>query len=967
MQRKMKKPIAVLLFCTMMAGMVFPYDAGNVLAAAQPRLSKKNITIQKGSQKKITLKKKAGAKKIKWSIGSKKIATIKAKKATVTVSGKKAGQTKLTCRFVYQGKKKKLVCKVKVTAASTPSEGKETAQPPIVTPQYGGGISGSTATPDAGQTTILPGTSGMPSVSEDPGTSGTPSGSEAPGASGTPSGSEQPGVSENPGTSGTPSVSESPAASGTPTASEGPGGTQKPPVLTTPPAGTDKPVVTGGPQVTTTPSVTTPAPEPAEEGVLLDNDYSDGSTGGFRGRGDAAVKSVLDENIAAVPVLSVTGRTASWQGAEMDGTGLLVPGKTYTVNTSVYQKKVSKTKIKLTLSYKDSTGKTQYMSVASVDAPKEQWAGIKTNLAVPEGATDLLLYFEEEDDTNDFYVAPVQLFDNDSYDKIVTDDFSGGSLTNFNGRSATIEVSEGGVSGDCLKVTERKASWNGVSSKASIAPGASVFVSGYVKTDAEGCKLKVSAEGTSADGKACYPQILTMDLKAGEWTKFSGVKTFDKEDYASLKFVYFELEDSKEAYPDFYLDNVSVCVVDGETDLSDIKADATYDIMGSLLDSYRPFFGNVGTCINLSQLNGTGTFDFAKSQYNSITPENETKPDSLLNRGTMSIEDAKKNKYYYVPDNYKETKCPNINYTNIDTYMKKAAENGMRIRFHVFVWHQQTPKWFFKENYEENGDWVSEEVMDARLELYIKSVIKYISEKEEELGYGDVVYCYDVVNEYFHNNNNQDANKKYYKSYWDEIYYPDNPIDEDKGTYEQTTEPVYVKNAFTYAREILDSYDKSDITLFYNDFNTYIGDTPDKIIAMMEYINAEGTLCDGVGMQSHLDVGYPSPEYYTQALKKFVASEYIKEVQITELDVTAYEKNNATLDTQMTYYCDLMKRILDVQKNNPGKLTGLTFWGLYDSVSWRSDGKPLLFASTSKAKGVYFKILEVAAEEAENR
>ena len=162
--------------------------------------------------------------------------------------------------------------------------------------------------------------------------------------------------------------------------------------------------------------------------------------------------------------------------------------------------------------------------------------------------------------------------------------------------------------------------------------------------------------------------------------------------------------------------------------------------------------------------------------------------------------------------------------------------------------------------------------MNARLEFFIKSVIRYISLKEEELGIGDVVYCYDVVNEYFHNNNNPD------KAYWDEVYYPEQVFDpQNPGKYEQTTEPVYVKNAFAYARDILDSYGKQHITLFYNDFNTYL--EADKIIKMMEYINAEKTLCTGVGMQSHLDVGFPSVEFYASTMEKFLKSDDIKEVQ----------------------------------------------------------------------------------------
>ena len=217
-----------------------------------------------------------------------------------------------------------------------------------------------------------------------------------------------------------------------------------------------------------------------------------------------------------------------------------------------------------------------------------------------------------------------------------------------------------------------------------------------------------------------------------------------------------------------------------------------------------------------------------------------------------------------------------------------------------------------------------------------------------------------MANEYFHNNDGKDEDGNFIKSYWDEVYYPDNKINEKSGAYTQTTEPAYIKSAFAYAREMLDSYGKQNVTLFYNDYNTY--QVTENIISMVEYINKEGTICDGVGMQSHLDVSYPSVAAYTAALTKFLACDFIHEVQITELDVTAYPNKRKTLDDQMAYYYDLMKSILNVRKQYPEKMTGLTFWGLYDSFSWRRDGRPLLFESTSKAKGVYYKVLQAAAE-----
>lgn len=949
MNTRKKKHIAVLMSGIMLAGAVLPYDAGNTLAASKPKLSNKRVVIQKGKQANVSLKKKSGASRIKWSIGNKKTASIKAKKASVTIKGKKAGQTKLTCRFRLRGKTKKLTCKVivkdspKVVQTPEPTDNNgqsSTVQPPVYTnlPNNPGNSSAPSQPPVESQ---KPDSSSGPDQTQNPEESGKPEISEPPVTSEKPEESKRPDESQKPDVSQSPEGSQSPEASKMPAAS---------------------PSQAPGMVPTESPSLApSPTPEPAKEGVFFDNDYADGSTGGMKGRGAAAVKAVQDADVAAIPVLSVTGRTESWNGTEIDVSKMLKPGSIYMINTAVYQKAVASTEIYLTLSYKDNAGTVRYQRIATAAAAQSQWVGIQEEISVPDGVTELCLYFEEKS-TNDFYVAPVQLFDNSKYDKTALDDFENGDLSNFNARSATIGIAEDGVMGKCLKVSGRTSAWNGVSSAVSIKPGSSVYVSGYVKTEAEGYTFKSSAQGKYASGEDAYPELLKMELNAGEWTKFQCVKTFTKEDFMSLDFVYFEMEDNGTGvHPDFCLDSVSICAVNPQADVSDLDAEASYDITGSLLEAYRPFFGNVGTCMNASQLNGESTFAFAKSQYNSITPENETKPDSMLNRGTMSVSEAKNNKYYYVPDNYKESTCPNINYSQLDAYMKKAAENGMRIRFHVFVWHQQTPKWFFKENYNADGDWVDAATMDARMELYIKSVIRYITLKEEELGYGDVIYCYDVVNEYFHNNNNQE-NGKYYKSYWDEIYYPDAVIDTEKGTYEQTTEPTYVKKAFTYAREILDSYSKSDITLFYNDFNTYIGDTPDKIVKMMNYINKEKTLCDGIGMQSHLDVGYPSPAGYTQAMKKFLDCSAIKEVQITELDVTAYASKNATLDTQMTYYYNLMKQVLALQKSYPDKMTGLTFWGLYDSVSWRKDGKPLLFTSTTKAKGVYFKVLQAAEE-----
>ncbi len=122
----------------------------------------------------------------------------------------------------------------------------------------------------------------------------------------------------------------------------------------------------------------------------------------------------------------------------------------------------------------------------------------------------------------------------------------------------------------------------------------------------------------------------------------------------------------------------------------------------------------------------------------------------------------------------------------------------------------------------------------------------------------------------------------------------------------------------------------------------------------------------------HLDVKRPSPSgsgEIARAIDKFTAEGL--EIQITELDVTfnfdydsgannAVDRSkNQTLEQQCIYYDTLFRTILDKKKKG-ANITGITFWGLHDGVSWRSSGKPLVFSSATQAKASYFAILDAA-------
>ncbi len=344
----------------------------------------------------------------------------------------------------------------------------------------------------------------------------------------------------------------------------------------------------------------------------------------------------------------------------------------------------------------------------------------------------------------------------------------------------------------------------------------------------------------------------------------------------------------------------------------------------TLLNTYGKTMGRFGNCVTLAQLQDPATLSHIKSQYNSITLENEMKPDALLGRQpSLFHQDTAKSQGYYVPSSMNETYVPKINFDTIDKVLKICYENGLGVRAHTLIWHSQTPDWFFRVGYSTNYGYVSEAQMNNRMEYYIKTVMNHVYTSK----YGSVVYAWDVVNEYLHAT----------PSGWSYIY-------GNCGN-----KPAFVKRAFQYAHDCISYFKLTDkVSLLYNDFNTYM--EVNDIITMIRYINAEKKICNGVGMQSHLGTAFPSVSYYTDALRAFVNAGF--EVQITELDVT----NKSDAD-QASYLYNLMKNVLSIKKAG-GNITGLTWWGIADHVTWIKGEKPLLFSYLNVPKSSYYNVLQ---------
>lgn len=402
-------------------------------------------------------------------------------------------------------------------------------------------------------------------------------------------------------------------------------------------------------------------------------------------------------------------------------------------------------------------------------------------------------------------------------------------------------------------------------------------------------------------------------------------------------------------------------------------ATPTPDNLPSIKQTYSGIFDNIGMCLaynqtwnNRKDMQEKDTMEFVDKHFNSFTLENEMKPEAILGRQNVTpitVAEAKE-QGYVIGDNYKEATVPKLNFGNIDAALKIAKEHGIRMRAHTLMWHQQTPTWFFKEGYQANGETVNQATMNARLEYFVRTVVRHVLDKEIELTgeAGSLVYAWDVVNEYVHRSNAAT------NPTWTSVY-------GDLGL-----KPTYVKAAFQYAYDELKKKNIQDkVTLFYNDYDTYF--SVEDEIALVNYINEgeEAKICAGIGMQSHVDVSRPTLEEYGAALDAFLATGL--EVQITELDITInfdtddsngrvpsynYKNEGQTNEDQAAFTKDFMKMIVEKQKNrdksvSPKGITGITIWGIHDGNSWRKDCKPLFFTRVRKKNpetGKYYYVLE---------
>ena len=190
----------------------------------------------------------------------------------------------------------------------------------------------------------------------------------------------------------------------------------------------------------------------------------------------------------------------------------------------------------------------------------------------------------------------------------------------------------------------------------------------------------------------------------------------------------------------------------------------------------------------------------------------------------------------------------------------------------------------------------------------------------------------------------------------------------------------YLALAFKLAAEA-----DPDADLYYNDYSMTNPNKRKGAIALVKKLQEQGVKVDGIGMQGHWDLNYPSLEEIETSIIEY-ASLGVK-VAITELDVSVipmpwdfsgadvnvkFESSDPTMNPYPESLPDsiqdkLAQRYEDIFKlflKHEDKISRVTFWGVCDGDSWKNDwpipgrtNYPLLFDRDNKPKKCYHNVI----------
>lgn len=307
-----------------------------------------------------------------------------------------------------------------------------------------------------------------------------------------------------------------------------------------------------------------------------------------------------------------------------------------------------------------------------------------------------------------------------------------------------------------------------------------------------------------------------------------------------------------------------------------------------------------------------------------------------------------------------------------DAYVNFGLSNHMYIVGHTLVWHGQTPNWVFQGtnpppamatasspalatgtnelgrrrmgrgfgDYGFRGPRASREELLQRMHDHITTVVGR---------YKGQVKVWDVVNEALADS----GTNLLRNSLWLQIIGPD-----------------FIAKAFEYAHAA-----DPDAILRYNDYSLENPAKRHKLITLIQSLQAQHVPVMAIGSQTHVSVSAPSFEEEDQALTDLETLGL--PIHITELDVNSAQagQRNTSGDvaanaasTQGGLVSDANQKLADAYAGlfraflkHEKSVKVVTLWGVNDGVSWRAQGRPLLFDANDQPKPAFDAVLRVAS------
>jgi endo-1,4-beta-xylanase len=258
-----------------------------------------------------------------------------------------------------------------------------------------------------------------------------------------------------------------------------------------------------------------------------------------------------------------------------------------------------------------------------------------------------------------------------------------------------------------------------------------------------------------------------------------------------------------------------------------------------------------------------------------------------------------------------------FDFSQADQIVDFATRNGMKVRGHTLVWHQQNPGWLT------DGKYTSDELAQM-LEKHIKTVVGH---------YRGKIFAWDVVNEAFDELHPGELRSTIWR---------DQPGIGLAGNEAASSSPArstldarssqrsysYIEQCFRWAHEA-----DPQALLFYNEAEAeVINPKSDAIYAMVRDFRQRGVPIDGVGFQMHIANLHPDVASISANINRFTALGV--QVHITEMDVALpVDPNGNPRPEDLQLQADIYREIASACLSHPG-CTAIQTWGFTDKYSW---------------------------------